>query len=249
MITDCFDIETEPIIDVSDFYGEQKHLVDVCLILYSWEIQEHLLNTFPCEKIGELGVCNGKIPIYKIHYKGKDVAFYLTGIGSAVAATLCYEASWAIGAKKFIMFGSCGSLDREQTHGKYIVPTESYRGEGCSYYYAEPADYIEIKNAHKLATIFEEMGVPHVLGRNWTTDAMLRETQGLVAKRKAEGCICVEMELAGVQAVCDFYGLELYDFLEAGDVLEASGYEVEGLHNANHDFGKLYIGLEVALRV
>lgn len=249
MITDCFDIETEPIIDVSDFYGEQKHLVDVCLILYSWEIQEHLLNTFPCEKIGELGVCNGKIPIYKIRYKGKDVAFYLTGIGSAVAATLCYEASWAIGAKKFIMFGSCGSLDREQTHGKYIVPTESYRGEGCSYYYAEPADYIEIKNAYKLATIFEEMGVPHVLGRNWTTDAMLRETVGLVAKRKEEGCICVEMELAGVQAVCDFYGLELYDFLEAGDVLEASGYEVEGLHNANHDFGKLYIGLEVALRV
>ncbi len=249
MITDCFDIETEPIIDVSDFYGEQKHLVDVCLIIFSWEIQEHLLNTFPCEKIGELGVCNGKIPIYKIHYKGKDVAFYLTGIGSAVAATLCYEASWAIGAKKFIMFGSCGSLDREQTHGKYIVPTESYRGEGLSYYYAAPADYIEIKNAHKLTAIFEEMGVPHVLGRNWTTDAMLRETVGLMTKRKEEGCICVEMELAGVQAICDFYGLELYDFLEAGDVLEASGYEVEGLHNANHDFGKLYIGLEVALRV
>lgn len=29
-----------------------------------------------------------------------------------------------------------------------------------------------------------------------------------------------------------------YDFLEAGDVLEASGYEVEGLHKANHDFGE-----------
>lgn len=249
MITECYDIETDPIINVSDFYGEQKHLVDVCLILYSWEIQEHLLNTFQCEKIGELGVCNGKIPIYKINYKGKDVAFYLTGIGSAVASSLCYEASWAIGATKFIMFGSCGSLDREKTTGKFIVPTESYRGEGCSYYYAPPADYIEIKNCHKLAAIFEEINVPHVLGRNWTTDSMLRETKGLVAKRKEEGCISVEMELAGVQAVCDFYGLELYDFLEAGDVLEASGYEVEGLHGANHDCGKLYIGLEVALRV
>ncbi len=249
MITECYDIETDPIINVSDFYGEQKHLVDVCLILYSWEIQEHLLNTFQCEKIGELGVCNGKIPIYKINYKGKDVAFYLTGIGSAVASSLCYEASWAIGANKFIMFGSCGSLDREKTTGKFIVPTESYRGEGCSYYYAPPADYIEIKNCHKLAAIFEEINVPHVLGRNWTTDSMLRETKGLVAKRKEEGCISVEMELAGVQAVSDFYGLELYDFLEAGDVLEASGYEVEGLHGANHNLGKLYIGLEVALRV
>ena len=78
---------------------------------------------------------------------------------------------------------------------------------------------------------------------------MIRETKGLVAKRKSEGCIAVEMEVAGVQAVCDFYGLELYDFLEAGDVLEASGYEVEGLHNANHNLGKLSIALEIALRV
>jgi uridine phosphorylase len=162
---------------------------------------------------------------------------------------MCYEASWATGAKKFIMFGSCGSLDREKTTSKFIVPTESYRGEGCSYYYAPPADYIEIKNAQKLATIFEELAVPYVLGRNWTTDSMIRETKGLVAKRKEEGCISVEMELAGVQAVCDFYDLELYDFLEAGDVLEESGYEVEGLHGANHNLGKVYIGLEVALRV
>jgi len=249
MIIDCYDIETEPIISLGDFYGEPRHLIDVCLVIFSYEIYEHLLSTFECEKIAELGACNGKIPIYKMNYKGKDIGFYLTGIGSAVASCLCYEASWATGATKFIMFGSCGSLDREKTNGKFIVPTESYRGEGCSYYYAPPADYIEIKNCHKLADIFEELDVPHVLGRNWTTDSMLRETKGLVAKRKEEGCISVEMELAGVQAVCDFYGLELYDFLEAGDVLEASGYEVEGLHGANHNLGKVYIGLEVALRV
>ena len=249
MIIDCYDIETEPIISMGDFYGEPRHLVDVCLVIYSWEIHEYLLKTHECKKIGEMSLCNGKIPIYKMNYKGKDVAFYLTGIGSAVASCMCYEASWATGAKKFIMFGSCGSLDREKTTGKFIVPTESYRGEGCSYYYAPPADYIEIKNAQKLAAIFEELDVPYVLGRNWTTDSMIRETKGLVAKRKEEGCISVEMELAGVQAVCDFYDLELYDFLEAGDVLEESGYEVEGLHGANHNLGKVYIGLEVALRV
>ena len=49
--------------------------------------------------------------------------------------------------------------------------------------------------------------------------------------------------------MCDFYGLELYDFLEAGDVLESSGYDVEGLYNANHNFGKLYIALETALLI
>ena len=55
------------------------------------------------------------------------------------------------------------------------------------------------------------------------------------------------MELAGVQAVCDFYKFELYGFWEAGDVLKESGYEVEGLREANHNLGKLYIALKTAL--
>ena len=147
------------------------------------------------------------------------------------------------------MFGSCGSLDREKTTGKFILPTESYRGEGYSYYYAPPADYIHIANSDRMKEIFESLNIPHVQGRVWTTDSMIRETRGLVAQRKSEGCIAVEMELAGVQAVCDFYHLELFDFLEAGDVLEDSGYEVAGLPGANHDLGKLYIALDVAHRI
>lgn len=249
MITDCYDIETEPLISLKDFYGEQKHIVDTCLIIFSNEIHRHLLETFECEQIAALTACNGNTPIYKMNYNGKDVAFYLTAIGSTMASSMCYETNWLTGATKFIMFGSCGSLDREKTEGRFILPTESYRGEGCSYYFAEPADYITIKNCHRLAAIFEELDAPYVQGKVWTTDSMIRETKGLVAKRKEEGCIAVEMEVAGVQAVCDFYGLELYDFLEAGDVLEASGYEVEGLRGANHNFGKLYIALEIALRV
>lgn len=247
MITDCYDIKTEPVINLKDFYGEPKHFTDICLIIFSIDIHNHLLDTYQCEKIRILSSCNGDIPIYKMNYKGRDIAFYLTGIGSALASAFCYEAHWQTGATKFIMFGSCGSLDREKTEGRFIIPTESYRGEGCSYYFAKPADYIEIKNSKKLSAIFEKLNIPYVLGKVWTTDSMIRETVGLVEKRRKEGCIAVEMELAGVQALCDFYGLELYDFLEAGDVLESSGYDIEGLHGANHNLGKLYIALETAL--
>ena len=212
MITDCFDDKTEPVISLRDFYGEQKHLVETCLILFSQKIYQHLLEAFPCEKIGLIGACNGNIPIYRMNYKGTDVAFYLSGIGSAIAASECYEAS-------------------------------------CSYYFAAPSDYITVENAQKLSDIFTELGVPHVTGLVWTTDAMIRETAGLVAQRRSEGCLAVEMELAGVQAVCSFYGLSLYNFLEAGDVLEESGYDVANLRGANHDLGKLYIALETALRI
>ena len=249
MREEFYDDKTEPIIELKQFYGEQKHLVDKCLIIFSKVIHDHILEKFDCVEIGSLGACNGRIPIYCLEYKGEKIAFYLTGIGSAFASGACYEAHWVIGATKFIMFGSCGSLDPEQTTGRFIIPTESYRGDGASYYYAPASDYIDIKGREKLESIFTELKVPYVKGRVWTTDSMLRETKGLVAKRTKEGCIAVEMELAGVQALCDFYGLELYNFLEAGDVLADSGYEVEALPAANHDLGKFYIALDIAVRI
>ena len=245
MVTDDFDNSTRPIVDLRNFYGEPKKIVDKCLIIFSKEIYDYLVANHECTKIGRCGACNGEIPVYSFEHKGEKIAFYLTGIGSAMASGTCYEVHWQTGATKFVMFGSCGCLDREKTRGKYIIPTEAYRGDGASYYYAPPSDYLPIKNGEKLAKIFEELGVPCVKGRVWTTDSMLRETVGLVNKRKSEGCLAVEMEVAGVEAICDFYGLDLYDFLEAGDVLEESGYESEELHSANHNMGKLHVALRV----
>ncbi len=249
MITDCYDIETEPTSTLQDHYGDPGHYADRCLTILSDQLFRHLQAHFPCEKIGQILSCNGARDVCMLRYKDKDIAFYLSMIGSACAASNCEEAAWISGAKKFIMFGSCGSLDKAATTGKFILPTESYRGEGASYYYAPPRDYIRIQNSDKMKAFFEELAVPYVQGRVWTTDSFGRETKGLVAKRKAEGCIAVEMEVAGVQAACDFNGFELYNFLEAGDVLGDGGYELEGLHRANHDLAKLYIALEIATRI
>lgn len=57
------------------------------------------------------------------------------------------------------------------------------------------------------------------------------------------------MELAGVQAVCDYYGWNLYDFLATGDVLDKAVYDISGLANANHNMDKLYIAIEIAKRI
>ena len=249
MIIHDFDIDTDPVISLGVFYGEPKKLVNKCLTLFSKVIFDYLLQNYDCAVIGEIGACNGNRYVYCFDNGGEKIAFYLSDIGSAIAAETCYEVHWLTGAEKFIMFGSCGSLDGEKTRGKYIIPSESYRGDGCSYYYAPPSDYIRIKNADRLSEIFESLGAPYIKERVWTTDSMLRETAGLVRKRRNEGCVAVEMELAGVQAACDFYGLELYDFLEAGDVLAESGYEMKGLQSANHDLGKLFIALEIAKRI
>ena len=159
------------------------------------------------------------------------------------------EINHITGASKFVMFGSCGSLDAETTSGRFIIPTEAYRGEGLSYYFAEAQDYIKIRKADEVAEIFKELSIPYVQGRTWTTDSMIRETVNLVNKRKSEGCIVVEMELAGVQAVCDFFGLELYDFLAAGDVIAEGNYTIDDLADANHNLNKLSIALSIIERI
>ena len=245
MLNDFYDIDTEPIVQLSAFYGEPKKIVEKCMIVFSKEIHDFLLHNYACREIGVIKACNGNTPIYSFNSDGEDIAFYLSGIGSAVASGTCCEVSWPTGARIFVMFGSCGSLDREKTNGKFIIPTQAYRGEGCSFYYAPASEYMEIPNSGRLAEIFQELNIPYIQGRIWTTDSMLRETKGLVSKRRQEGCVAVEMEIAGIQALCSFYGLDLYCFLEAGDVLSDSGYEVEGLHEANHGIGKLLIAIKV----
>lgn len=111
---------------------------------------------------------------------------------------------------------------------------------------ASPKDYIQIKNAEVMENIFKTLELPYVMGKVWTTDAIYRETRNLVEKRKSEGCIAVEMELAGMQAVCDFYNIELYDFLVTGDIVDQLEYTSEGLHDANHNLDKFYVALKIA---
>lgn len=245
MLNDFYDVESEPVVQLSSFYGEPKNIVEKCIIVFSKEIHDYILNQYVCREIGLITACNGNTPIYSLNINNEEIAFYLSGIGSAIASGTCYEVYWQTGAKKFVMFGSCGTLDHEKTDGKFIIPTQSYRGEGCSYYYSPASEYIDVVNSDKLAEMFKDLNVPYVQGRIWTTDSMLRETKGLVSKRRQEGCIAVEMEIAGVQALCSFYGLDLYCFLEAGDVLADSGYEIDGLQNANHNIGKLLIAMKI----
>ncbi len=248
MITDAFD-NSEVLFGPKNFYGEQKHLCDKCIIVFSEQIFAYMLETYTYEEAGIIRCCNGITKVYVFEIDGMKIAGYLSHIGSAMASGDVIDVNWLTGANKFIMFGSAGSLDSNATDGKFVIPTESYREEGLSYNYAKPLDYIEIRNSMVVKKIFDELKLPNVSGKVWTTDAIYRETKAKLEARKSEGCVAVEMELAGVQAVCDYYGWNLYDFLVTGDVLDKAVYDISGLANANHNMDKLYIAIEIAKRI
>ena len=152
--------------------------------------------------------------------------------------------------EKYVLFGGAGCLDKEIARGKVMVPTAAYRDEGTSYHYAPAADYIDLPGARAVAAFCAESGLPYALGRTWTTDAIFRETEGNFAARKAEGCICVEMECAGVQAMCAFRGLQLYAFFTSGDLLDAPKWDARlaagQVKHTQHDPGHFEIALALA---
>ena len=249
MIIHSFEPDAPGIVSLEPFYGPRGNLCNRCIVTFSRKILDKVLSGHDCRQIAEIGACNGNVPIYALEYEGRTIAFYLSGIGSTLSATDVIEANWLTGAAKFVMFGSAGSLNGAATEGKYVIPEAAYRDEGMSYHYAAPADYIAVPGAEKVAEVFSALGVPFVRGRAWTTDAVYRETRNQMLARAAEGCLAVEMELAGVQAVCDYHGFELYDFLMTGDVLDAPEYDMSGLSRANHLPDNFRLALELATRV
>ena len=165
------------------------------------------------------------------------------------------DAVRAAGIPTFGPNGKAAQMEGSKKFAKEVmeragVPTAAYRDEGTSYHYAPAADWIAVKNAGTVAAFMEEVGLPYVLGKTWTTDAFYRETRGNFERRKADGCVSVEMECAAAQAMCDFYGLQLYAFFTGGDQLDAPKWDArmnkEGHEGTQHDAGHLDIALELA---
>ena len=245
MITDSFDPNSEAVISPESFRPRQ-HYADTAILTFSHEIIEAVLNKYPHRQVSKIQGVNGRNPVWLVQAGELSFILYMVAMSSTLAATDVIELNCYAGPSKFIMFGSAGALDPDATKGRYVIPTEAYRDEGMSYHYVPPADYIKIKNADRLAGMFETLGIPYVKGRVWTTDALYRETRDQIRKRRSEGCIAVDMELAGVQAVCDFHGFELFNFLQTGDVVDQIEYTPDGLNEANHSLEKFDIALRIA---
>ncbi len=220
MIHETLDLKTEPLLTPEAFYGKHDKICDVCVITFSFKVIEWALKHLKCEQAAEIGCSNGNHPIYLTEWKGKKIAFYMSLVSAPAAAACLEEALCLTGCREYVVFGSCGTLNSQLTDGKLMIPTWAYRDEGLSYHYIAASEYIELKNWKRVAAFMEEKKAAYVTGRTWTTDAVYRETSGKAEKLRKEGCIAVEMELAGLQAVCEYHGLSLKAFLFASDCLQ-----------------------------
>ena len=248
MITDTFENLTEEIIKVQK--NENAIKVDACIITFSHIVLKYVLDNYECTKIGDLYSSNGAKPVYGFTYENRYFAVYMSYVGAPGCVADIEDTLSVITTDKYVVFGGSGCLNKEIARGKVMVPTAAYRDEGTSYHYAPASDYITVKNAGKVAEFMESVGLPFIKGKTWTTDAVHRETKANFEKRKADGCISVEMECAAVQAMCDFRGLNVYFFFTCGDLLDAPQWDTRMKKNqikhTQHDSGHFDIALEFA---
>lgn len=203
---------------------------EVTISCFSHHLFQTVLSCFEPEEIARVGGANGKQPVYAVVYQGKRFGFYESRVGEP-ACIGDFEDLIAMGLRKLILFGNCGVLDHTIEDCGIIIPTMALRDEGSSYHYAPPSDSIPVNRHHRACfhRVLLECGYPYVEGITWTTDAPYRETRQKVARRKAQGAICVEMECAGMQAVADFRNVDFFEFFYGGDNLDVPTWEPRSL--------------------
>lgn len=213
-----FDNITTAIIEPAEILKPLATMPEAVVFCFFQEVIQAVCGDGKAEVIYKLGSEVGRNPIYKLAHEGRHVAVLHPGVGAPMAAAFMEEAI-ALGAKKIIACGGAGVLDSSIGVGHVIVPTAAVRDEGTSYHYLPPArevpaDPVIVKN---IVRVLEKHGVPHDEGKTWTTDAIYRETRAKVARRREEGCICVEMETATFFAVAQFRGVQFGQLLYGGD--------------------------------
>ena len=249
-IIDSFDIKSPAVINLEDVCPKSSTAIDVCIINFSYKVMDALLKQNLLEELDTpIKSVSCEYPVYR--YKNTNIGVIKTTVGAPVAAVLLEEVGFVYSCKKFVMFGSCGGLDKSISPNKLIVPTHAYRDEGMSYHYAPPSDYITVKNSQEVGCILSKIGVEFVYGKTWTTDAFYRETKNNMEKRKKEGCIAVEMEVSACQAVADFRGIEFYNFLYRADNLDSSKWQRDllGLITLDDRLKNFAVALEIAKNV
>lgn len=230
MILEEFDSCREAIIDPDKLVSKIDNFPEVTISCFSRHLFEKVLTYFEPEKIAELHSAVGISPVYEVEYKGKRFAMYQSWVGEPMCVGM-YEELIAMGSKRLILLGNCGVLDKNIEDCGIVIPTKAIRDEGTSYHYAEASDTIEVNKKYKeeFIEVLNEAGYPYVEGTTWTIDACYRETREKMKRRKEQGAIIVEMECAGMQALCDFRNTEFFQFIYAGDNLDHDTWDPRSL--------------------
>ena len=243
-IVDFYD-DSEEIIKPEDTIKDKSRLPEIAIATFKQDLIDEISKDDNWKECGfyEAG---SHFPIYKTVHHNQEVVLFRMMMGAPTAIASMEELR-ARGVKKFIIFGSCGTLSKEIDSSAFILPEAAYRDEGTSYHYLPASEFIEVSTVDKLSEIFEEMNLKHLKTKVWTIDALYKETVNKMKSRKEKGCLAVDMECSAIMAFAKARGVEAYQFLYTDDTLDSVKWDKRTLLDDRTEF--LKICLEIALKI
>jgi uridine phosphorylase len=171
-----------------------------CLLDFDGELVDHLVaagradaeTAWPCFHTR----------LYRWEADGAEYGL-IGGTVGAPFAVLVAEELFALGCEALVSVSSAGLIARGLSPPFFLLIEKALRDEGTSHHYLPPARYAEAPPS-LIAAVKSRLAaadVPILAGASWTTDAPFRETETLIAARREEGVVSVEMEAAALLAL------------------------------------------------
>lgn len=229
-----FDPTVPAVIEPSNLLAPLAEMPERVVLCFFQEVIDSVCGAGNAETVTWIKSELGQIPVYAIHTPDDGaarVAVCHPGVGAPLSAGILEELI-ALGGRRFIACGGAGVLNREIAVGHVVVPKTALRDEGTSYHYLPPAREVSASAAavSAIEATLAAREIPYITGKTWTTDAFYRETPEKVARRRAEGCITVEMEAAAFFAVAQFRNVTFGQLLYGGDDVSGLDWDHRGWH-------------------
>lgn len=253
MILEEFDQTLEAVINPWDIVQKQPDFPRVGISCFASVTFDRMLQELGGQVIARSNMANESIPIYRVEYRGMELALFKADVGAPGCVGLL-EDIFEMGMEKLVLFGACGVLDAGIKDCSVIIPNCAVRDEGTSYHYAPPSEEIAVNPRYieEFTEILEGHNCHYTVGKVWTTDAIYRETREKVNRRRASGCICVDMECSAVAALAGLRKKEIFQFFYAADNLDSEVWDRRSLSNEDNVLEKdrvAQLALELAVKM
>lgn len=198
---------------------------DKCLLIFDDEIwNDYVLTNKNLATFSAKNTYGRVFDTYRyVNMNGEKILLVYPTTGAA--GSVCdMELLIASGIEKFVVFGTCGRLDKNIAKNTIILPTAAYREEGTSYHYLPDSDEIEVDKSllQKAKSVFDKTILTVIEGKIWTTDAVYRETYGKVKLMQERGCLGVDMELSALLALAKYRDVKFFQFLIGDDAVDGN---------------------------
>ena len=162
-------------------------------------------------------------------YDGTKISVMASGMGMPSIGIYSWELYTVFGVENIMRIGSTGALQDSIKLRDIVIGQGACTDSNWASQYHLAGTFAPIADFHMLETCVEtakEMGVAYHVGNILSSDRFYGDDGDMPEGWQANygwqkmGVLAVEMEAAGIQAVCDYHGLSLYNFLFASDCLE-----------------------------